>query len=243
MFYCLKILLKNGFSLKSDISPRKYWPKKFPTLRAINLTIILSCLITLPACSLFKPIYIEPLHYYTLTTYPPACPTRNPRSTLLITQPRANAIYSSPRMIYSPDCYQLQFFTKNRWADTPPQMLHPLLIKSLQNTGYFQAIINTPTTTHYDWILNTQLLSFQQEFLTKTSQFRISLRAQLINAHSNRIIATQDFMVVQKAPIDSPHGGAIAANIATRKILQKINNFCLARVIIYRREMQKTHTW
>ncbi len=136
-------------------------------------------------------------------------------------------MYSNPRMIYSPDCYQIQYFIQNRWADSPPHMLHPLLIKSLQNTGYFQAIINTPSTTRYDWIMNTQLLTFQQEFLTHPSQFRIAIRAQLINAHANRIIATQDFMVVQKALIDNPHGGAIAANLATCKILRKINHFCL----------------
>jgi cholesterol transport system auxiliary component len=198
----------------------------------IPLWVYLTAIITLTTgCSLFEPIKIEPLHYYTVTAYPKTCPTQCQRSTVLVTQPRANAMYNSPRMIYSPDCYQLQYFTKNRWADAPPQMLHPLLIKSLQSTGYFQAIINTPTTTRYDWILHTQLLSFQQEFLTQPSQFRIAIRAQLINAHSDRIIATQDFMVLHKAPIDNPHGGAIAANLATQKILRKINNFCLDWVL------------
>lgn len=130
-------------------------------------------------------------------------------------------------MIYVPDCYQLQYFTYNRWADVPSQLLHPLLIQSLQNTACFQAAMNTPTTRCYDWVLNTQLLSFQQEFLTNPSQFRIALRAQLVNARTHCIIATQDFMVVQKAPIDNPHGGAIAANCATKKLLRKINKFCL----------------
>ena len=196
-------------------------------LKKSRLLFYLGCIITLQACSLFKPIKTAPIHYYTVTAYPPACPIHCPHSTLLVTQPRANAMYSNPRMIYSPDYYQIQYFTQNRWADTPPRMLHPLLIKALQNTGYFQAIINTPSTTHYDWILNTQLLSFQQEFLTRPSQFRIAIRAQLIDAHANRIIATKDFMVVQPAPIDNPHGGAIAANKATCKILWRINNFCL----------------
>lgn len=196
-------------------------------LKKSRLFFCLFGFLILQACSLFKPIKTEPVHYYTLTAYTSACPIRCLRSTILVTQPRANAMYSNSRMIYSPDCYQIQYFTQNRWADTPPRMLHPLLIKSLQNTGYYQAIINTPTTTHYDWILNTQLLSFQQEFLTTPSQFRIGIRAQLINAHTNRIVATQDFMVLQKAAIDNPHGGAIAANLATKKILKKINNFCL----------------
>lgn len=192
------------------------------------IVICLSSMLAMQACSIFKPIKRAPLHYYTVTLTPPTCHTHHhARSTILVTQPRANAIYSNARMVYIPDCYQLQYFTQNRWADTPPHMLHPLLIKSLQNTGYFQAIINTPSTTHYDWILNTQLLSFQQEFLTKPSQFRIALRAQLINAHTNRIIATQDFMRVEKTFIDNPHGGAIAANLATQKLLYEITHFCL----------------
>ncbi|BBB15422.1 ABC transporter [Candidatus Rickettsiella viridis] len=200
-------------------------------LKKSRLFILLACMLSLSACTLFKPIPNQPLHYYTLTALPPACPTiQKTRSTILVTQPRANALYSNPRMIYSPDCYQIQYFTQNRWADTPPHMLHLLLIKSLQNTGYFQAIINTPATTYYDWIVNTQLLSFQQEFISNPSQFRIAIRVQLINAHTNRIMATKDFMVVQPAPMDNPHGAAIAANMATQKILRKIAVFCLDRI-------------
>jgi cholesterol transport system auxiliary component len=188
-------------------------------------------ILLLHGCSIFKPIKGSPLYYYTIAATPlsSSCHAAKQytRNTVLVTQPRANAIYSSTRMIYIPDYYQLQYFTQNRWADTPPHMLHPLLIRSLQNTGHFQAIINTPSTTCYDWILNTQLLSFQQEFLTTPSQFRIALRAQLINARTNRIIATKDFIATEKAPMENPHGGVIAANQATQKALRKIARFCL----------------
>jgi len=190
----------------------------------------LCTILLLHACSIFQPIKRTPLHYYTVTTTlsPLSCNTKRfSRSTILVTQPRANAIYGSTRMIYIPDCYQLQYFANNQWADTPPHMLHPLLVRSLQNTGYFQAIINTPSTTHYDWILNTQLLSFQQEFLTSPSQFYVALRAQLINAHTDRIVATKEFVATQTALVDNPHGGAIAANLATKKILSEISYFCL----------------
>jgi len=196
-------------------------------LKKIRLLLCLNTILLLNACSIFQPVKQEDLHYYTIATVPPACRPQRIQRTILVTQPRANAIYSNARMVYIPDCYQIQYFTQNRWADTPPNMLHPLLIKSLQNTGCFQAIINTPTTTYYDWILNTQLLSFQQEFLTQPSQFRLAVHVQLINAHTHRIIATKDFVTTQKAPIDNPHGGAIAANLATKKILGDIAYFCL----------------
>lgn len=193
---------------------------------------VLACLLgllLLSACSIFEPIKTPPMHYFTLAMPQPDgdCCDQQGRSTILVNQPRANAIYNSPRMIYIPACYQIQYFAQNRWADMPTQMLQSLLINSLQHTGYFQAIINTPSTTYYDWVLNTQLLSFQQEFITIPSCFRIAMRAQLIDARSRHVIATEDFVVLQTAAHDDPYGGALAANLAAQKILNEINCFCL----------------
>lgn len=196
------------------------------TIACKAVACLLSILL-LSACSIFEPITTPPMHYFTLSIPNLDCCTQRKHSTILVNQPRANAIYNNPRMIYIPACYQIQYFSKNRWADLPTQMLQSLLINSLQHTGYFQAIINTPSTTYYDWVLNTELLSFQQEFITLPSRFRIAIRVQLINARSRHIIATQDFVVVQTATQDDPCGGAFAANLATQKILNEINCFCL----------------
>lgn len=191
--------------------------------------IVVQCCLLLSACSIFEPIKVPPMHYFTLTMPDPdwdGCAQQG-RCTILVNQPRANAIYNSPRMIYIPACYQVQYFAQNRWADVPTQMLQSLLINSLQHTRSFQAIINTPSTTYYDWVLNTQLLSFQQEFITFPSRFRVAMRAQLINARSRHVIATQDFVVIQTTAHDDPYGGALAANLAVQKILNEINCFCL----------------
>lgn len=195
-----------------------------------------TCLLSfvlLSACSIFEPIKLPPMHYFTLAMpdQDGNCCTQQGRSTILVNQPRANALYNSPRMIYIPACYQIQYFAQNRWADRPTQMLQSLLINSLQHTGYFQAIINTPSTTYYDWVLNTQLLSFQQEFITFPSRFRIAIRAQLIDARSRHVVATENFVVVQTTTQDDPYGGALAANLAVQKILDEINCFCLSNLI------------
>lgn len=191
----------------------------------------LSSVLLLSACSIFEPIKTPPMHYFTLAAkasdwdYCP--PHRRGMPTILVNQVHPNAVYHSARMIYVPTCYQIQYFTQNRWTDPPAQMLHPLLINVLQHTGRFQAIINTPSTIYYDWILNTQLLSFQQEFISIPSRFRIAIRAQFINARSRRVISSEDFVVTQIAPHDDPYGGALAANQAAKKILDEISCFCL----------------
>lgn len=193
----------------------------------IGIFLVSFCFLS--ACSIFEPVKVPPMHYFTLANpnLDWDCCTPQGCSTILVNPPRANAIYHSPRMIYIPACYQIQYFAQNRWADMPTQMLQFLLINSLQHTGYFQAIINTPSSTDYDWVLNTQLLSFQQEFTTFPSRFRIAMRAQLIDARSRQVIATENFVVVQTTIYDNPYGGALAANLAAQEILDKINCFCL----------------
>lgn len=194
-------------------------------LHKIAICLLSFCLLS--ACSIFEPIKLPPMHYFTLAVPDWDCCTQQGCRTILVNPPRANALYNSPRMIYIPACYQIQYFAQNRWVDTPTQMLQFLLVNSLQHTGYFQAIINTPSCTDYDWVLNTQLLSFQQEFITCPSRFRIAMRAQLSNARSRRVIATENFVVVQTTACDNPYGGALAANLAAQEMLDEINCFCL----------------
>ncbi len=188
-------------------------------------------LLSLSSCSIFEPVKTPPMHYFTLAAkasdwdYCP--PHKRGMPTILVNQVRPNTVYRSARMIYVPACYQIQYFTQNRWTDPPAQMLQALLINALQQTNRFQAIINTPSTVYYDWILNTQLLSFQQEFIGIPSRFRIAMRAQLINARTRRVIASEDFLITQIAPHDDAYGGALAANQASKKILDEISRFCV----------------
>lgn len=64
----------------------------------------------LSACTLFKPLPIKPIHYYTLaaSSVPTTQPSpRQKKSILLITEPRTNAIYNNTHMIYIPGRYQI----------------------------------------------------------------------------------------------------------------------------------------
>lgn len=191
-------------------------------------------LLLLSACSIFEPVKTPPIHYFTLAAKASDwdyCPQhRRHMPTILVNQARPSAACHSARMVYVPACYQIQYFTQNRWTDPPAQMLQALLINALQRTGRFQAIINTPSTVYYDGILNTQLLSFQQEFTSIPSQFRIAIRAQLINARTRRVISSEDFVVTQIAPHDDAYGGALAANQAAQKILNEISRFCVEKL-------------
>jgi cholesterol transport system auxiliary component len=182
----------------------------------------------LAGCSIFSPVNTADNHLYVLnkvnanTVHAPTRPI-----TLMVMMPTAVSPYNTPRMAYVDKPYQINYFSKNRWVDTPGQMLQPLIAQSLQNTGHFQAVITPPFSGHYDAVLNTQLIELHQNFLVSPSQEYLVLRVQLVNASTQRIIATREFTAHVCAPEENPQGGVIAANQALAELLGQLSRFCV----------------
>ena len=198
---------------------------KLTTRFVINLLSIAS--VTLIAGCSLKPVQYSPSQTYVLSPSVPTTTAKPTQLTLLVESPKATQAFDTTQMAYVNKPYQLTYFSYNQWADTPAQMLHPLLIQALQNTGHFHAVIANPNTTQYDVVLKITVLQLQQSFLQKPSQIQFNVRAQLVNNTSHQVIATQQFNITEAAAEDTPYGGVIAANKATEKLLQQITQFCL----------------
>ncbi len=193
----------------------------------LSMVVMLSSL--LYGCSMFAPVPPVPTSNYLLNATPaPVSAAKNTQQTLLVASPQTMQAYNTTHMVYTTQPYQLAYFAKSEWADTPTQMLQPLIVQTLQNTHSFRAVVSTPFVGPYDVMLNTQLLQLQQEFLQKPSQVRMTLRAQLISGKDNHVIATKEFSALVTAPQETPYGGVIAANRATQEILRQLALFCLA---------------
>jgi len=139
-------------------------------------------------------------------------------------------MYNTSDMAYSKHHYQVSYFAKNSWIETPAQMLQPLIVDTLRKTHYFHAVSSSVALGNYDYILNTQILRFEQDFTWSPSIFRISLRAQLLNSASNRIVASRDIVINEPAMQDTPYGGVVAANHATARALAEMAKFTVSRV-------------
>lgn len=188
----------------------------------------MSCFL-LSAC--LSPVKSESENTYVINTLPhPVIKKPTHKITLLVLTPEASQIYNTTQMAYSTQSYQVNYFSKNVWADTPAQMLQLLLMRSLQNTHYFYAVTSPSTVSFYDYVLNTQLLQLEQRFYAHSSEVIILLRAQLINAANNRVIATKQFKVVRPAFENTPYGGVIAANKAAAEMLAQVTRFCLQKI-------------
>jgi cholesterol transport system auxiliary component len=146
---------------------------------------------------------------------------------LLVTTPRAHGGYDTPRIAYMQQVYGLRYYTRSHWADTPARMLAPLIADAMQRTGQFQALYASPGLIAADLRLDTELIRFHQDFTRQPSEVRITLRAQLMDLDSNRVVETRQFDISGRADTDDAYGGVVAINKAVEQLLQELSRFCV----------------
>ena len=196
-----------------------------------HFLIFLFSVSLLSGCSLFSPVKYEPVKQYVLNTAAHPVIKKSRRNiSLLVTPVQADPIYNTVEMAYTNCPYQIAYFSVNRWATTPSQMLQPLIVQTLQNTHSFRSVNTTPVIGEYDYALNTHLLELRQVFHCNMSEIHLVVRAQLINSSSNRVVATKQFTIIERTPQNTPYGGVIAANRAVERMLNQLAVFCVRSV-------------
>jgi cholesterol transport system auxiliary component len=197
------------------------------TIITSKLFFIMMSVAVLSSCSLFSPVKIEAPTRYMINSPPPYVYTKKTsRKTLLVLTPVTQSVYNTTQMAYAIKPHQIAYFSKNEWAENPSEMIQPLLTQTLRNTHSFHAVASQPFTGHYDYVLSTQILQLKQNFTCYPPVLQMKVNAQLINASTNRIIATQLFSEEWPMVQRNPYAGVVAANHATNAILGKIAVFC-----------------
>lgn len=189
---------------------------------------ILALVMLLAGCTGLPAPQSENLHLYVLDARPTFKAVTAKRDLVLaVSMPRTWPGFDTPQMAYVRQPHTLDYFAANRWADTPPHMLEPLLAHALEQTGGFRAIVRAPGPVPADVRLETELVRLQQNFQTQPSQVQFTLRAQLVNVVSKQIIAVKQFDEAEIAPSDDAYGGVIAANQLLQRMLAELADFCV----------------
>ncbi|HSU06262.1 MAG TPA: ABC-type transport auxiliary lipoprotein family protein [Acetobacteraceae bacterium] len=183
----------------------------------------------LPGCSLLLPPKPEPVKAI-LSEVPNDLPhERRHAASLLILTPETSPAYDTTRMAYSVKLYQIAYFRDNEWAETPAQMIQPLLVQTLQRTGLFRAILTPPETGRTDYTLRTNIVNLVQDYTVNPPVLRLAFRLQLLGA-SGRLIAGREITVQETMRDATPYAGVIAANDAVGKALRIAAGFVLNSV-------------
>ncbi len=142
--------------------------------------------------------------------------------TLVVTLPREEPGFDTARMAYLRSPNAVSYYADSQWADTPARMLLPAMAQALERTGRFRAVVRTPTAVAAEYRLDTEDLVLGQEFFSRPSRARLALRAVLVDAREERVVAARRFEAVEAAPTDDAAGGAAAAGRAAAKLVESV---------------------
>ncbi|MHB1591780.1 MAG: ABC-type transport auxiliary lipoprotein family protein [Sulfuricella sp.] len=182
--------------------------------------------LVLAGCSTLRPTEAESVRTYLLEAqFDHTEQVKSIPLVLIVSPPRAAPGYDTVRMVFLRQPYRLEYFAKNRWAETPAKMLGPLLVRALELRTGFKAVTYADGMVKGDVRLDTEITLLQQEFTTLPSRLHMKLRVQLVEQASYRVLATQVFDAVETAPTDDPYGGVIAANRMLPRLLGQIADF------------------
>jgi cholesterol transport system auxiliary component len=131
-------------------------------------------------------------------------------------------------MAYAIQPHQVAYFSKHEWGETPSQMLLPLLVGALRGTHCFDAVATPPYAHPHTLALHTEIIELLQDFAAQPATLRLSLRVQLDDDATGRVIASQE--ITQREPMAqrTPEAGAAAANLATARALREVVLFMFA---------------
>lgn len=197
-------------------------------MRLLTIVFLSIGLVSMTGCS---PVKTLANNEYQLNSFSTKQFTSKPRTvTLLVTAPEAVAGHQTEQMLYVKKPYQIEAFAKNVWVSPPADMLYPLLVQSLQRSGYFYAVASGLYNVEADYRLDTQLLNLEQNFLKKPSVMDVTVKIVLTRTADNKVIASRIISQQITCPMDTPYGGVIAANKATHQLTAAVTNFAISNI-------------
>lgn len=144
---------------------------------------------------------------------------------LAVSAARAAAGHDTAAMVYTRKPHVLEQYATHRWADTPARLLQPLLVRALEDAGIFRAVVPLGSGVQADLRLDTEIVELRQNLLVQPSRVEVTLRVQLIDQASRRVLAARYIEQAQGAASDDAPGGVAAANLAFARALVQVAAF------------------
>lgn len=152
------------------------------------------------------------------------------QQSILITPPETVAAYDTEQMLYVKKPFEIGVYAHNAWIAPPADMLFPLLLQSIQRSGYFYVVASSPYSDKTDYRLDTQLLELHQNFLTVPSEISFRVKVVITHVSDTRVVGSQIISIRTPCPSDTPYGGVLAANIAAKQFTAEATAFVVKQV-------------
>ena len=193
----------------------------------IRFAWLIAMMVMLTGCSILSPIKTEQPNSYVLNKVPTHVEQERYRAkTILVALPDVRPVIDTTQMAYTTKQYGVAYFSHNQWAETPSQMMLPLIVQTLMKAHIYHAVVTAPFSGHVDYILNTQIDQLQQNYTQTPAVLQFSLRAELVRVSSSRVVAMKQFRVSLPIYRQTPYDGVRVANNAVAEVLAELADFC-----------------
>lgn len=197
-------------------------PGRLPA-RLGMLCTLLPVLLVLSACGVLQAPVNDAATTWELNPTSPE-PVATPRDvTLHVDRPKAISALATQAMAYRERSLQRSYYAHNRWVDEPARMLHPHLVRAIEDAGAFTGVVSTSATASAPYRLETELLELEQDYRElEQGRARIHLRARLVDTTRGTVVASRRFEATEPSRKTGPEGGVEATNRALERLLQEL---------------------
>ena len=142
----------------------------------------------------------RPVHYYTLGAAPPPANQSKPDGLILlvgnIATPEA---LQDGRIRYRTGSNEAGAYEYHRWTERPGSMVRNALMRALRDSGKYQRVLESGSSTNGDYLLRGKLDEFD-EVDHASIQTKISLHVELVDRKTNQNV--WDHIVEREEPVN-----------------------------------------
>lgn len=191
--------------------------KRLPLLLAAGL---------LGACSILPPS--EPLDVYLLPGAALPAHGGSVDWALRVGSPSSNQLLEGTRILVLPEPGRVNTYQGVRWSERTPQLVRDRLLDAFQDDGRVRALSSDEQRLQADLELVSDLRAFHSQYRDQRPEALIQLDVRLVDARSQRILASRRFSATQPAADASIDAVVAAFGQAGDRLARELVDWTLA---------------
>lgn len=144
---------------------------------------------------------------------------------IMVAEPTAMPGFATTNFAYLKQGLELRYYGRHEWAASPARLVQPALVRALDQSGGFSAVVTPPSIALADVRLDVVLTRLVHDFRdSEGGDIVLAVRAQLTSLTDRHVLATRAFEYREPAQAD-PVSGAVAADRALARLLEDVVAF------------------
>ncbi|MEM6372525.1 MAG: ABC-type transport auxiliary lipoprotein family protein [Pseudomonadota bacterium] len=199
-----------------------------------------SLLLAVPGCTAISGLSAAstPNELYVLTpksTFDADLPKL--RYQIAVQEPTATASVDTDQIAVQPTPLRVQYLPEARWVDRAPLIVQSLMIESFENSGRVPAVGSSAIGLRADFLIVTDIREFQAivpvDAPDAPLEVDVRLNVKVIDAFSDRIIASRSFEEVTRSASDEASDVTQAFDLALGGTLRDAVEWSIRSIASY----------